>query len=290
MKEAEATVSDILREIRSRFAGAKLDDPALDARTLVAGLLGVSKTELLMRTDETVEPQQRAMIEQAVQRRLAHEPVHRILGERAFYGLSLKLSPDTLEPRPDTEILVDTVLPYAHRLVTAHGNIHILDIGTGTGAICLALLQECPDALGTGSDISAGALKIAEENAEKNGLERRFRSLQSNWFETIQDQFHVIVSNPPYIASSVISNLAPEVKNFDPSRALDGGIDGLDAYRSIAKDAARFLHRDGIVGLEIGYDQRAAVTAIFEASHFHLLEAVRDYGQNDRVLVFACNG
>ena len=222
----------------------------------------------------------------AIARRLNHEPVHRILGEREFYGLPLKLSPATLEPRPDTEILVDTALPYARRLVEEHGNIHILDLGTGTGAICLALLHQCPQATGVGSDISSEALETAQANAVRNGLAARFETVQGSWFEAIHGRFHVIVSNPPYIESSVISTLAPEVKNFDPPAALDGGLDGLDAYRAIAKDAARFLHRDGIVGVEIGYNQRKTVTSVFEGAGFFLIEAVRDYGHNDRTLVF----
>src|SRR4029453_16197451 len=126
--------------------------------------------------------------------------------------------------------------------------------GTGTGAICLALLSECPDASGVGSDISADALLTARSNAERNGLQDRFQVVQSSWFENIQGSFHAIVSNPPYIASNVIHDLAPEVTKFDPAAALDGGPDGLDAYKAIAKDAARFIRPDGVVGLEIGYD------------------------------------
>jgi release factor glutamine methyltransferase len=280
------TASDLLREARRRFADAGLDDAATDARVLVSGLLGLSPTELVTRGSDAATPAQAAAVEAAIGRRLRHEPAHRILGEREFYGLSLRLSPATLEPRPDTEILVDTTLPYLKRLAMAHGNIHILDIGTGTGAICLALLSKCPEAVGVGSDISAEALETARANAERNGLAGRFRTVQGSWFETVHGKFHAIVSNPPYIESSVIPTLAPEVKIFDPPAALDGGPDGLDAYRAIAKDALRFLHQDGIIGLEIGYDQRVAVTTIFEGAGFSLAEAAQDYGHNDRVLLF----
>lgn len=213
--------------------------------------------------------------------------MHRILGEREFYGLPLRLSAETLEPRPDTEILVDTALIYLRDLAKVQGHLHILDMGTGTGAICLALLSECPEASGVGSDISADALLTARSNAERNGLQDRFQAIQSSWFENIQGSFHAIVSNPPYIASNVVHDLAPEVTKFDPVAALDGGSDGLDAYKAIAKDAARFMKPDAIVGLEIGYDQRNDVTAIFEAEGFKCLKSVKDYGQNDRVLVFA---
>ncbi|WP_349956394.1 peptide chain release factor N(5)-glutamine methyltransferase [Rhizobium sp. ZPR3] len=280
------TISGLLQEVRARFAEADLDDPATEARILVGGLLYLSATGLVTHGSEPVSEGDAAAVRAAIARRLKHEPVYRILGEREFYGLSLKLSAATLEPRPDTEILVDTMLPHLRRLESKVGNVHILDIGTGTGAICLALLHECPGATGVGSDISGEALETARGNAERNGLAARFGTAQGSWFEAIHGCFHVIVSNPPYIASSVISTLAPEVKDFDPPAALDGGLDGLDAYRAIAKDAARFLYPNGMIGVEIGYDQRETVTSVFEGAGFSLVEAVRDYGQNDRVLVF----
>lgn len=280
------TVSGLLQEVRARFAEADLDDPATEARILVGGLLRLPSAGLVTRASEAVSAEDAATVRNAIARRLNHEPVHRILGEREFYGLSLRLSAATLEPRPDTEILVDTMLPHVRRLESRFGNLHILDLGTGTGAICLALLHESPKATGVGSDVSSEALETARGNAERNGLAARFRTAHGSWFDAIHERFHVIVSNPPYIASSVISTLAPEVKDFDPPAALDGGPDGLDAYRAIAKDAARFLHPDGTIGVEIGYDQRETVTSVFEGAGFSLVEAVRDYGQNDRVLVF----
>jgi release factor glutamine methyltransferase len=285
-KQAGPTVSQILVEARRRFAEAGIEEPATDARVLIAGLLDLSTTEILTRGGEPVGARLMA-VQAAIARRLAHEPVHRILGQREFYGLPLSLSAETLEPRPDTEILVDTMLPYLRGLAKTEGHIHLLDLGTGTGAICLALLRECPDASGIGSDISADALRTAKSNAERNGLQGRFETIQSSWFENINGSFHAIVSNPPYIASNVIHGLAPEVTKFDPAAALDGGLDGLDAYRAIAKDAARFLRPCGIVGLEIGYDQRNDVEGLFEATGFRFLESARDYGQNDRALVFA---
>jgi release factor glutamine methyltransferase len=286
MNPARPTVSEILAEARRRFAEAGIADPATDARLLVAGLLDFSATEMLSRAHEALSDRQTRVIFAAIDRRVGHEPVHRILGEREFYGLPLSLSAETLEPRPDTEILVDTMLPYLRDLAKTEGHLHILDMGTGTGAICLALLSECPEASGVGSDISADALGTARSNAERNGLQARFEIIQSNWFENIQGSFHAIVSNPPYIASKVIPNLAPEVTNFDPAIALDGGLDGLDAYKTIAKDAARFMKPNGVIGLEIGYDQRNDVEAIFGEWGFQLREAVKDYGHNDRVLVF----
>lgn len=281
------TVSETLAEVRRRFIEAGISDPVTDARLLVAGLLKFSSTEMLSRGNERLAEEKVALITAGVERRLAHEPVHRILGEREFYGLPLSLSEGTLEPRPDTEILVDTMLPFLRGLAKTERHLHILDIGTGTGAICLALLSECPEASGIGSDVSADALSTAKSNAERNGLGERFEVVQSSWFQNISGTFHAIVSNPPYIASNVIANLAPEVTKFDPAAALDGGPDGLDAYKAIAKDAARFMRPDGVIGLEIGYDQRNDVTAVFEAAGFQCVGSAKDYGQNDRVLVFA---
>jgi release factor glutamine methyltransferase len=286
MSEGGRTLSALLQDARSRFMQAGLDDPAGDARVLVLGLLDLSSLDLATRGDEPVDPARAERVAQAVERRLCHEPVHRILGEREFYGLPMRLSAGTLEPRPDTEILVDCMLVHLRHLAIAHPTIHILDLGTGSGAIGLALLHECPNADGVGVDISTDALEAAKENAARNGLTERFQVLQGSWFEAVNSQFHAIVSNPPYIETSVIPTLAPEVRLFDPPAALDGGTDGLDAYRAIARDAERFLLPDGIVGLEIGYDQRVAVTAIFEEAGFVLIEAARDYGHNDRALVF----
>jgi release factor glutamine methyltransferase len=287
--EALQTIGGLQTRARDRFAAAGLDDPAADARVLVAGLFDLTFTEIVTRSHEPVDADQIVRLDDAIARRLNHEPVHRILGEREFYGLPLSLSAATLEPRPDTEILVDSMLPHLRRLAVAHGGIDILDMGTGTGAICLALLQECPQARGLGSDISGEALATAAANAVRNGLSDRFRTVQGSWFAPISGHFHGIVSNPPYIQSGVMATLSDEVKNFDPAAALDGGADGLDAYRAIASDAARFLHDDGVLGLEIGYDQRLTVTALFEGSGFRLIEAARDYGHNDRALIFAKN-
>lgn len=225
-------------------------------------------------------------IRAAVKRRAVREPVHRILGAREFFGLTLGLSPETLEPRPDTEILVERLIPFAERIAADKAVCRILDLGTGTGAICLALLQTVPQATGIGADISRDALSTALANAARNGLSDRFETLESSWFAAVSGRFDIIVSNPPYIRSSVMATLEPEVLNHDPAAALDGGADGLDAYRAIAAGVVAFLDAGGIVCLEIGYDQRQAVTTLFEASGFTLVDQAKDLGGNDRALIF----
>jgi release factor glutamine methyltransferase len=280
------TLDSLLAESRDRLKAAGIEAAALDARHLVSGLLGLSLAALMTRGGDPVSEADAKRIRAAVERRAAREPVYRILGEREFFGLSLKLSRGTLEPRPDTETLVDAVIPHARRIVARKGSCRIIDLGTGTGAICLALLASVLDARGIGTDISRDALATAAENARRNGLAGRFETLQSKWFEAVDGRFDIIVSNPPYIRSSVIHELEPEVKDHDPAAALDGGDDGLDAYRAIALHADRHLETDGVIGLEIGFDQKQAVTALFEAQGFRLLSAMKDFGGNDRVLVF----
>ncbi len=281
------TVGGLIAEARKRFSQAGLSDSATDARVLVSGLLRLSATALVLAANQPVDAAHAAIIRSAIGRREAREPVHRILGERDFYGLTLKLSPETLEPRPDTEILVDAVLPHLRRIAAAKGAASILDLGTGSGAIALALLKECETARAIGTDISAGALTIAANNAYLTDVGERFEARESAWFEKIEGQsFDIIVSNPPYIPTKVVEALEPEVRKFDPARALDGGQDGLFAYRAIAENAASHLAEGGIVGLEIGYDQKQSVIQIFEAKGFFLLDARQDYGGNDRVLLF----
>jgi release factor glutamine methyltransferase len=271
---------------RQRFAGANLMDAAGDARVLIAGLLQLSMTEMLVHDNRVLSQDEITRIDAAVERRLKHEPVHRILGHRAFYGLDLALSSATLEPRPDTEILVERLLPHLEAIVARKGHARLLDMGTGTGAIALALLQECAGVTAVATDISDQALATARENAARHGLQDRFETLRSDWYSALSTRFDMIVSNPPYIASRVIDGLSPEVRLFDPMAALDGGADGLDAYRAIAAGAAVHLEQGGIIGLEIGYDQQQTVTALFVDQGFTFLDASQDHGGQDRVLIF----
>jgi release factor glutamine methyltransferase len=279
----DAAVADA----RARFTAAGLPDAAIEARLLIGGLMGLTSTQVFAGGDRVLTAAEAEVIADAVARRLKREPVHRILGERDFHGMTLRLSAETLEPRPDTEMLVETVLPHVRRIVAARGVARVLDLGTGTGAILLALLKECPAAQGVGSDVSEDALRTARDNAERLGLGDRFEAVRSDWFADIPGRFDIIVSNPPYIRADVIPALEPEVRDFDPPRALDGGPDGLDAYRAIAAGAGAALQADGILGVEIGFDQKDSVTEIFIAAGFVLRQAVRDYGDNDRVLIFA---
>lgn len=280
------TLSAVLADIRKRFAAAGLPDLATDARVLMAGLLDLSVTDMVLNGERVLSAEEIERIDSAAVRRMAREPVHRILGFREFYGLRFMLSPETLEPRPDTEVLVDAVLRHARVLFGSRPG-RILDLGTGTGAILIALLHELPGFSGVGADISAGALETAIRNAQINKVGERFAAVETDWFAKIDGRFDIIVSNPPYITTDIIAELEPDVRIFDPDLALNGGTDGLDAYRAIANGAAAFLSDDGVIGLEIGYDQKQSVTDLFLTQGYTLIESVTDYGGNDRALIFA---
>ncbi len=289
MPEPDLNLDQVMAEVRGLFRQADLDDPALEARILVSGLLDLEPAAVISRGRSPVSAEDVARIRSAAERRLAGVPVYRILGWREFYGLKLRLSKGTLEPRPDTEVLVDATLPLLHEIIGCGRKPRLLDMGTGTGAICLALLHECLEASGVGTDISEDALATAKANADLNGLGSRFEALQSDWFSQVRGRFDVIVSNPPYIPSADIAGLDREVREHDPLAALDGGVDGLDPYRIIANQADQYLAEDGFVGVEFGWDQMAAVQAIFEEAGFVVRQAIRDYGGRDRALIFARN-
>jgi release factor glutamine methyltransferase len=280
------TLAEALVAARRRLSEAGIVDAAQDARLLIAGVLDLSSTAFVTGSARVLDAAQMATIDAVLARRVAREPVHRILGRRAFSRLDLALSPETLEPRPDTEILVDTLVPHATRMVAETGRCRILDLGTGTGAICLALLDLVAGATGVGTDLSPGALETARLNAEINGVADRFEAVGSDWFAAVTGVFDIIVSNPPYIVRSVVGTLDDEVRLYDPILALDGGEDGLYAYRAIAAGAGDHLRDNGLVAYEIGYDQKDQVTAIMRENGFARIEAVRDFGDNDRVLLF----
>jgi len=281
------TLGALHREARGRLAEAGIDNAALDARLIVEHFTGTSRAEGIANPGCPVGAHGVAAVCDALRRRIAHEPVHRIFGHREFYGLDLRLSSATLEPRPDTETLVDLCLPFLRERAAAHARCGILDLGTGTGAIALALLSQIPEAVAVGTDISAEALETALSNANITGLKGRFEGIVSDWFEAVDGRFMLIASNPPYIRTRDIEALALEVRDHDPVKALDGGMDGLDAYRAIAAGARRHLEEHGRVAVEIGFDQRQDVIAIFEVEGFELGRSARDFGGNERALMYS---
>lgn len=283
---ATRSLEGLFQDARRRLTESGIASPDLDASLLLEHATGFTKLTRLTNANREVSSDLTARFEECISRRLRREPVHRIIGEREFYGLPLKLTSATLVPRPDTETLVDLVLPFAKDMVARTGTCRILDMGTGTGAIALALLASVPDAVALASDISGEALKVAMHNAETLGLADRFETAQSDWFETISGQFDLIVSNPPYIRSADIAGLDADVRDFDPAAALDGGEDGLEPYRVLAERSAQFLAEGGAIAVEIGHDQKQDVTILFENRGFRRFGARKDYSGHDRALFF----
>ena len=272
--------------LRTAFRAQGLETADLDARLLAAGIAGVEPHQLVTGGDAPLGEQVRNRLASALDARLAGMPVHRILGFREFYGLPLGLSPATLEPRPDTETLIDAVLPLVRERTAAKGNCSIADLGIGTGAIGLALLSECPQASCLGIDVSADAVKTALENARDLGLSERYRAITGDWLSGVDAQFDLIVSNPPYIPTADLAGLSREVIEHDPVEALDGGPDGLDAYREIASQAGERLAPEGHLAVEFGIGQGVSVSGIFRAHGFVEKRRFRDLGDVERVLLF----
>ncbi len=258
----------------------------MDAKLLTGHALGLDALGLATRETDLVDDEAAARVADLIQRRMSGESVARIIGEREFYGLAFSLSPATLEPRPDTELLVDLAL----EALPPQGRL--LDLGTGTGCIPIALLANRGDATGLATDLNPDALQIARQNAARHGVAERLGFAQGDWFGalhadlpgTTSEKFDLILSNPPYIASAVIETLATEVREFDPLLALDGGADGLAPYRTIATEAPRYLAAGGKVLVEIGFDQGSAVAEILSAAGFASVSVHKDLNGLDRVV------
>jgi release factor glutamine methyltransferase len=280
---ATTTRADALTLARATLADAGLDEAALDARLLTLHGLGISSLELLTRPDLPIGEAEAENLSGYLARRLAREPVSRILGEREFWGLTFRLSPETLVPRPDTETIVEAALA---GLPDRAAPLRILDLGTGSGAILVALLHELPAAYGLGVDRAEAALVTARGNALLNGVADRAAFVASDWAAALDGRFDLVVSNPPYIPAADIAGLDPEVLRHDPAAALDGGPDGLDAYRAILDDALRFLAPGGRLVVEIGYDQAESVPALGPTRGFAEPTLARDLGGRPRALTF----
>lgn len=263
------------------LSSAGFETPVLDAKLLVGHALGLDALGLFSRENESVSPEALAEVEALLTRRLSGLSVARIIGHKQFYGLEFALSPATLEPRPDTELLVDLALealPKGGRL---------LDMGTGTGCIPIAILANREDATAIATDLNPAAIEMAQQNAAANGVSDRLSFRGGDWFGALKPDdgpFDLIASNPPYIASHVVENLDPEVKDFDPRLALDGGPDGLAPYRIIAAEASRWLAPSGRVLVEIGYDQGDAVRALFRDAGYAEVSVHKDLAGLDRVV------
>jgi release factor glutamine methyltransferase len=260
MASGLATLGGAARAAQQSLAAAGIDGAGRDARLLVAAASGCTTADIIAYPERPLSDAVLLRLEETVKRRAAHEPVSRILGEREFYGRSFRLSPATLDPRADSETLIEAALAIAEREGWRERPIRILDIGTGTGCLLLTLLAELPHATGLGTDVSRDALATAAANAERLGLAGRADFEMHDVFDGVSGSFDLVISNPPYIASGEIAGLSRDVREYDPLAALDGGQDGLDLYRRIAEGLDRVLK--GWVVLEVGAGQAESVAVL----------------------------
>jgi release factor glutamine methyltransferase len=278
------TVGEALGRAAKDLRDARIERPEAEARILVEAASGRGRGQIFAFPEHGLTDEQRDVLDAMVARRRAREPVSRILGRREFWSLDFAVGPATLDPRPDSETLVSAVLA---RAPDRNATLEILDLGTGTGCLLLALLSELPRAKGLGIDAAADAVTVAERNASALGLGARAAFKSGDWARGISAQFDVVISNPPYIESTAIDGLAPEVSRYDPRAALDGGVDGLSAYRALIPQAAERLKPGGLLALEIGAGQAAAVRALAGDAGLTDLGSAQDLAGIERCLLFA---
>jgi release factor glutamine methyltransferase len=285
MLEADVSVDKARRQLTQGFREAGLDTPELDARVLVGHVLGLDHAGVVAESRRALGAAEWEAISALAARRLAHEPVARIVGRKEFWCLPLRLNAETLVPRPETETVVEAALATIDQGLGRRHPLRMVDLGTGSGALLLALLSELPAAYAIGTDLSLAALDRARRNAVEFGLAARASFIACDYAAALKPPFDLVVANPPYIAHADIATLAPEVRLFDPLRALDGGRDGLDAYRAIARDMGRLLSPQGALVVELGAGQREVVTELFTAAGLAAGPARHDLSGMPRALV-----
>ena len=278
------TIGEARRAWAGQLRSQGIESAELDARVLTGHALGLDHAGLAAADGRQINVDEHAAIAALVERRLAREPVARILGCKEFWSLSLCIDASTLVPRPETETVVEAALAAAEAGGAGARPMRVADLGTGSGAILLALLHELPDGLGVGTDTSLAALSVARRNAHRLGIDRA-RFLSCDMASALRGPFDLIVSNPPYIASADIAALAPEVRDFDPPAALDGGPDGLRFYRAIAAAATALLAPTGSLVVELGAGQVHAVAALLAAAGLTGMPPCRDLGGIPRALI-----
>jgi release factor glutamine methyltransferase len=271
----------------SRFLSlAAIESPRLDAEVLLRHVIGIAKAQLYLRIDETIKAEAEHPFWELLRRRARREPLAYITGRKEFWSLDFSVTPDVLIPRPETELLVEAVLERTRQLLKSRAKI--VDLGTGSGVIAVCLAKELPEAQISAVDISSAALQVARANAERHGVAHRIRFLHGDLFAPLAEEresFDLIVANPPYVRSADVAKLEPEIREWEPMAALDGGRDGLDIYRRIASQCRSYLTATGHVVLEIADAMGEAAAQIFaNAGGFETATLSRDYAGKDRVM------
>ncbi len=266
-----------------RLRSAGINTPLLDARVLLQNVLNIKYEDLLISASRILTDEEAKKYENLISRRLKREPVAKIIEQKEFWGSKFKTNFDTLDPRPETETIIEAILK---NYKDKNRNLKILDLGTGSGCIIISLLKEYPNATGLAVDVSLSALQVARENSENIGVSDRLDIVQSNWFDAVNDKFDIIVSNPPYIKNDFINHLQAEVSLFEPKIALEGGEDGLDAYRKIISEVENHLAIHGKCYFEIGKWQEEQVAEIITKNGFKIIEVWEDLAGIPRVISF----
>lgn len=282
LTQHRTAIRKLLQEAAAKLQTAGVESATLDARLLMEHTLQISREELLMCMEKSISPEQEQVFKKLVDERTQRRPIAQIIGKREFWGREFMVSAATLDPRPDSETLIEVVL---ERIENRNAPLKLLDLGTGTGCLLLSLLAELPQASGVAVDFSDAALVIAAQNSTKLGVADRVTLLKSRWLDKVEGIFDVVISNPPYIKSADIVALAPEVAKFEPHLALDGGEDGLDCYREIINGLPKILAKNGFAALEIGVGQEADIEKIAAENGLNLVASKKDLGGIIRCLI-----
>lgn len=273
-------IYQVLNEAVLQLKEYNKPSPRLDAEVILASLLKVERLYFILNKDREIDDRLIEQYKELINRRCKGEPVAYIVGHQEFMGLEFIVNKDVLIPRPDTEILVEYIMEFVKQ---RKENVNILDIGCGSGAIGLSIASQFSESRITLVDISREALEVAKQNAKRLNIANA-QFVLSDCFENINEMYHIIVSNPPYIPAADIDNLQIEVSTYEPRGALDGGLDGLDFYRRIIREAKNYLQKDGLLAFEIGYDQGDAVMSLLEENGYSNVKKMKDLGGNDRVV------
>ena len=284
-KDNVESIPKLMHCATEAIASAGVRGARRDVRILICAAIGITPEHLFADPNQEISVLSNLRFREYVRRRCCREPVSRILGKRSFWDLDLTVTPDVLDPRPDSETLVETLL---ESVDDRQGSFRLLELGVGSGALLLSLLNELPYATGVGVDLCPNAIIVAKANAINAGLGFRTCFAAMNWSDALDARFDIVISNPPYVMSSSIDSLSPEVRCYDPPLAIDGGPDGLAAYRCLARALPGLLAPGAIAGIEIGYGQLAAVLNIFSDSNLKVGEIRKDLSGRSRCLVVSC--
>lgn len=275
-------ISEALNISKSQLRDCKIANPSLDCLILLAFILKTNKEFVIFNSEKELLKNDEVEFFKLIERRKNFEPISHLIQKREFYGIDFFVNPNVLDPRPDSENLIELILKHYKK---NNSSLNILELGVGSGCLIITLITNLPNSFGTAVDISKKALEVALKNAKAHKMENKLQFLESDLFSNISNiEFDIIVSNPPYIPSKEISNLQAEVRIYEPLLALDGGINGLDFYKKIAELSQNFLKKDGKIFLEIGYGQKKEVEEIFIKNNFELIEVKKDLSNIDRAL------